>query len=238
MAGHRLKVVSTVVAAFTAAPAIAGGPFKAPDGCEVFATVQMRSCQVSQHYRCAGEPGGNQWAVYSDGDGPYFMSQIDAETRWIDSIDLFMGQRDHIIAEADPASFTTLTAGGRDDYDFKTESDNGEIRHYVGNDRLTGEKVVIDGITLERTKFEMAAMDENGVMIWRRKGQQLISRDWRLFFGDKETFENAEGEVVESTDTPVTFALPGEAGFLDNDPAYDCNVVDASFVPVVARQGS
>jgi hypothetical protein len=221
------RVAGAFLAIWIALPAASASLFKAPEGCNVYVTVQMRSCQMSQHYRCKGDPEGHQWALYSDGEGPYFLSQTDWETRWVDSIDLFIGQRDRIISEADPASFTTLTSGGRDDYDFKTESDHGEIRRYVGNDRLTGETVTIDGVRLERTKFELSAYAEDGTLIWQRKGQQLIHRDWRLFFGDQEVFQNSKGERHDGIDTPVDFATPDEPGYLASKPKFDCDVVTA-----------
>ncbi|MCV2873984.1 hypothetical protein OEZ71_16940 [Defluviimonas sp. WL0050] len=205
-------------------PAHAGGKFAAPAGCEVYATVQMRECQVSQHYRCAHDAPGDQWATYLDGEGPYYSSRIDAETRWLESYDLYSGETDRLMSEVDPASFTTLITTGRDDYDFTTESNSGNVVRYSGHDRLTGEKVVIDGVTLERTKFDLTARNAAGEVLWTRKGQQLIHRDWRIFFADRETFENTAGESSESVSTPVVFALPGEKGFLSADPQYDCNM--------------
>lgn len=206
-----------------ALPAGAGGKFAPPAGCEVYATVQMRSCQVSQHYRCAADAPGDQWAVYMDGDGPYYLSRIDAETRWLESHDLTTGESDRLASETDPASFSTLLATGRDDYDFTTLSATGEIRRYTGHDELTGERITIDGVTLERTRFDLIARDGSGRMLWRRSGRQLIHRDWRLFLADTEEFENAFGDRESLVDTPMQFALPGEKGFLATDPIYDCN---------------
>jgi len=152
-------IVLTGALALLAPAAVAGGRFAAPQGCEVFATVQMRSCQVSQHYRCQGDAAGEQWALYMDGQGPYYLSKIDAETRWLESYDLTTGEKDRLSAETDPASFTTLLSTGRDDYDFTTESGTGEVRRYTGYDELTGERVTIDGVTLERTRFDLTAWD-------------------------------------------------------------------------------
>jgi len=214
----------------------AAGKFAPPKGCEVFTTVQMRNCQVSQHYRCDGDPVGDQWAVYMDGDGPYYLSQIDDETRWLQSMDLFTGEVDKLLSEVDPASFTTLLQSGRDDYDFRTESSTGEIRRYSGFDQLTGEKVVIDGVTLERTKFDLTAYTDDGDMIWHRTGKQLIHRDWRLFWADRESFENAFGDTDTVVDTPMQFAGPGDKGYLSAEPVYDCENLmteaDAVVIPV------
>jgi hypothetical protein len=216
-------IVLTGALALLAPAAVAGGRFAAPQGCEVFATVQMRSCQVSQHYRCQGDAAGEQWALYMDGQGPYYLSKIDAETRWLESYDLTTGEKDRLSAETDPASFTTLLSTGRDDYDFTTESGTGEVRRYTGYDELTGERVTIDGVTLERTRFDLTAWDAGGQMLWHRKGRQLVHRDWRLFWADSEDFENSFGDRERLVDTPMQFALPGEKGFLSSEPIYDCD---------------
>lgn len=233
-------VVAVTLALLPAQPSHAGGRFAAPQGCEVFATVQMRSCQVSQHYRCQGDAAGDQWAVYMDGQGPYYLSKIDAETRWLESYDLTTGEQDRLANEADPASFTTLLSTGRDDYDFTTESGTGEIRRFTGYDELTGERVTIDGVTLERTRFDLTAWDAEGQMLWHRKGRQLIHRDWRLFWADTEDFENSFGDRESLVDTPMQFALPGDKGFLATDPIYDCDELltrAAQPVPTLASGG-
>ena len=62
----------------------------------------------------------DQWAVYAGAEGPYYMSKIDSETRWLESYDLIAGESDQMGDETDPASFSTLLEGGRDDYDFTT----------------------------------------------------------------------------------------------------------------------
>lgn len=220
------KIIGAGVATILVAlPAGAGGRFAPPEGCEVYVTVQMKSCQVSQHYRCETDAPGDQWAVYLDADGPYYMTRIDSETRWIDSYSLISGERDKLVTEADPASFQTLLDTGRDDYDFTTESDTGETVRYIGFDELPGEKVKIDGVQLERTRFGLTARDADGEPMWQRAGVQLIHRDWRIFFADREIFETPEGERVEVADTPVTFAFPGQAGYLESKPQFGCDMM-------------
>ena len=228
-----LRALCLCAASLGVAPAWAGGKFVAPEGCEVFATVQMRNCQVSQHYRCESDAPGDQWSVYFDSEGPFYQSRIDAETRWVESLDLTTGERDTLRSETDPASFTTLLNSGRDDYDFATESNFGEVRRYSGYDQLTGEKAVIDGVTLERTKFDLTAWDADGNMIWQRKGSQFIHRDWRLFYADTEEFENSFGDKQTVADTPVDFALPGDKGFLATEPVYDCDAMMTEAAPQI-----
>ncbi|MFN0115380.1 MAG: hypothetical protein ACKVPY_11955 [Paracoccaceae bacterium] len=214
---------------FAAIPALAADPlFKPPAGCTVYATAQHRSCQVSQHYRCTSDAPGDQWAIYGDGVGPHFASKIDAETRWVESISLETGETDRLGTDTDPASFSALIQSGRDDFDFTTLNSAGVEMRYKGYDQLTGEKVTIDGVVLERTRFELSAYEADGGWAWTRKGAQFIHRDWRIFFSDREEFSNAAGDTVNTLDTPVSFAFPGDAGFLSMKPDYDCDVVTAS----------
>lgn len=221
----RIILTAGAIALLSAAPGLAASKFAAPKGCTVYQTVQMRNCQVSQHYRCDGDAAGDQWTIVLDANGPFYLSRIDSETRWVESFDLTSGEEDRITNEIDPASFSTLLDTGRDTYDFTTTNSNGETRRYAGFDELTGEKVVIDGVTLERTRFELTTSGADGQVIWTRKGQQLIQRDWRIFFADKESFENGAGDREDVTDTPVTFAGPGDKGFLAGKPEYDCDAM-------------
>ncbi|MCV2867341.1 hypothetical protein OEW28_01700 [Defluviimonas sp. WL0002] len=222
-----LRTVLALGACCAALPA-AAGQFPLPQGCTAYATVQMRSCLVSQHYRCAGEPEGHQWAVQADGQGPYFANLIDAETRWLQSYDLYTGEQDQLAEERDPASFTELLESGRDEFDFFTESSFGELRRYVGHDRLTGRTETIDGIVLEQTEFELSAFDADGGLIWTRTGNQFVHRGWRIFFPGTEHFENSFGDTVDTVENPVEFALPGDKGFLEDEPKYDCDTLTAS----------
>jgi hypothetical protein len=214
-----------------AGPVLGAGKFPVPAGCTAIATVQQRNCQVSQHYRCSQDAPGEQWVVMLDSEGPFFASKIDSETRWIESIDLDTGETDRIGAETDPASFTTLLDTGTDTFDFETESSNGEVRRYKGYDRLTGERVMIDGVPLERTEFDLSAYATDGSLIWRRKGRQLIHREWRLFYSDAEDFVNGFGDTVSTVDAPVRFDFPGDTGFLADKPEYDCDMMMTELRP-------
>jgi hypothetical protein len=219
------------LAALCAAPAMAASdkPFAAPTGCTVFATVQTLNCRVLQLFRCDGDAAGDQWMTNLDGEGPYYSARIDSETRWMESVALETGEVDRIGAvAADPASFTALLETGRDDWDFTVESSTGEVRRYVGFDRLTGDSVTIDGVVLERTRFESTTYAADGSFVEKSEGNQLIHRDWRRFFSDTEMFVNSFGDEVSVRDTPVEFAFPGDKGFLSQVPKYECEVVTAS----------
>lgn len=226
-----ISLISALIAVLPALPVAAAGSFTLPDGCTVFATVQMRDCQLSQHYRCDFDPEGDQWALYADSEGPYYVGRTDYETRWVESFGLYDGSHETLAQETDPASFTTLTTTGRDDFDFTTTDPVNGTRRYSGWDQLTGERVTIDGISLERTRFDLTARDGAGAVLFRRSGNQLIHRDWRLFWGDTERFENADGEVFDTVASPVTISGPGQPGYLATKPQYDCDMMMTGWRP-------
>lgn len=208
----------------SAPPALAAN-FTPPDGCRLEITVQNRGCTVSQLYRCSGDAEGDQWVTYFSREGATYQSRIDRETRWMESTDLTTGLVD-VLEEgaADDASFSTLVATGRDDFDFWTRSNSGERLHHVGEDKLTGEKVQIDGVALEVTQFELTTYSESGDVLITRKGQQFISRAQGRFYGGVETSEDWTGARQETNDSPVTFAFPGQPGFGATTPEYDCDL--------------
>lgn len=205
-------------------PARAGN-FTPPQGCRLEVTIQNRGCTVSQHYRCAADGAGDQRVTYFTPEGPTYQSRIDKETRWLESTDLRTGVTDVLEdGAADDASFSTLLATGRDDFDFWTRSNDGERLRHVGHDELTGEKVQIDGVPLEITRFALTTRNEQGDVLIERKGQQFISRAQGRFYGGIETSSDWTGAVEDSNDSPVSFAFPGQPGFGATTPEYDCDL--------------
>lgn len=200
--------------------------FRPPQGCTLEMTVQNRSCTVSQHYRCQGGNPGDQWRMTYDANGPTYTGLTDSETRWMESLDNETGLVDVLDegASVDHASLTELLETGRDNFDFIVDSNTGERLHHVGRDELTGETVVIDGVELLVTRFELTTSDMNGVVLIRRSGQQFVSREQRRFYGGVEQSSDWTGETRETNDSPVTFSFPGEAGFGRTTPDYDCDL--------------
>lgn len=200
--------------------------FTPPQDCTLELTVQNRSCSVAQYYRCDADAPGDQRAVYFGPNGATYASRIDSETRWMESLSVESGITDTLVEDAaDHASFTTLIDTGFDDFDFWTEDADGNRLRYVGQDTLTGETLTIDGQTLEVTSFELKAFDADGQEILTRSGNQFIDRTQRRFYGGKETMTDWTGAVVNSDDSPVSFHLPGQPGFGDTTPQYDCNML-------------
>lgn len=209
-----------------AGPAGAAGLFAPPEGCRLEATVQNRGCTVGQQYRCDADPEGWQHLAIFDEDGMTHISTIDAETRWVESVDPETGLTDTLEDGAgDDASLTTLIETGRDDFDFWTVSNAGERLHHVGHDVLTGKTVTIDGVDLDETRFELTTHSDSGEVLIERQGQQYISRAMRRFYGGVETSRDWTGANERSDDSPVIFSFPGETGFGSTTPQFDCDMM-------------
>lgn len=214
------------LALLCAAPAAAQQSFALPQGCEGYVTIQKRGCQVSHLFRCEGDPAGWQRRVDLDDQGLTYAGAIDAETQWVESFSPGAGSRDSLRpGAADPASFTTLIETGIDTFDFEVETaPDGTVTRYRGQDRLTGETVTIDGVTLERTEFAVTALDLQGNELWHTVGAEYINRDWRTFIAGTRTVTTAEDQW-DSDNSPVAFIFPGEAGFLSSTARFDCGVM-------------
>lgn len=222
-----MKLLMTLTAALLCSglPALGQSRFALPDTCTAYLTVQMKSCTVSHHFTCEGDPQGHQRRADLDTRGLSYLGSIDAETQWINSFHPSSGHVEELEPRpAMPASFTSLTETGISTYDFRTLSQEIGATRYVGQDVLTGETVTIDGITLEQTEYTIRAIDSDGNEKWRSAGREFISRDWRMFLSGASTITTPE-DSFDIDDTPVEFIFPGEAGFLSANPKYGCGAV-------------
>ncbi|MCH2076742.1 MAG: hypothetical protein MK180_07615 [Rhodobacteraceae bacterium] len=199
--------------------------FGLPEGCTGFVTVQYKLCQVTHHYTCEGDPEGIQHRVDLDDDGPFFVSTIDSEAQWIESLDVRSNILDTLDpAPENPASFTDLARKGRDDFNFSTTSEVGETIIYQGRDLLTGETVIIDDVPLLRTDTYARATRPDGTLVWESRGNEYIHLDWRLFLAGQSVTRTPDGSFQDE-DEPVEFHFPGDPGFLALEPEYNCRAL-------------
>jgi hypothetical protein len=216
---------SALLIFFATTPALAGS-FKAPEGCTTYLTVQSRGCYVANYYTCEGDPAGHKWRADFDQEGPFFLSRIDGETQWIESIDL-----NPVVTQTldpnpqDPASFTQLIETGRDDFIFELSKDNGEHSKVRGYDKLTGNTITIDGVTLDETEFDYSETDDAGTVLRRARGNEYISREWRMFFSGASEWEDGPDNWLPMDSHPVKFFQPGDKGFESTQPIFDCDAV-------------
>lgn len=220
-----------------AGPAAAQDTFSLPGGCTGYVTIQKRGCVVSHLFICSGDPAGQQRRVDMSQDGLTFVGIIDAETAWISSTYPASGLTDTLVAGAtDPASFTTLLATGQDDWDFEVRSGDGQMRRYVGSDRITDRAVAVDGLPLMMTRFTLSVTDAvTGADLWSETGQEYIHPDWRTFLSGQRTVVNLT-ETYDVDSSVMEFAFPGEDGFLSTNPRYDCSVVISGLTPDMTPQ--
>ena len=213
-----------------AGPAFAQSPmtFTLPAGCTAYLTVQNQSCEVDHHFTCTGDAEGMKRRVSLDEEGLTYVGQIDAEAQWIASFHVLAGINETLAPDpADPASLTNLLATNLDTWDFRTLSGEvGETR-YVGQDSLTGLQVTIDGVTLEETAYEITAFDASGAEIWASRGNEFVSRDWRMFLSGTSTV-TTPAETFSLNNSPVEFIFPGDPGFLSASPKHGCGLAISS----------
>ncbi len=219
-------------------PAFAGS-FNPPEGCTTFMTVQARQCRVSNHYKCTADAPGAQWRADFDQQGPFFLSQINAEAEWTESFDLGA----EIVTQTlspnpkDPASFSELLNAGVDTFDFGLSRDNGEQTNVTGFDRLTGKTFTIDGIPLKETAFEFTESNLDGTILRQSRGNEYISADMRLFFSGPSQWNGGDGNFLPTDGSPVEFIFPGEKGFASTEPLFDCDPLMTNYSPVPKESG-
>ncbi len=220
---------------------LAGTAARAQDGllpsdCTAYLTVQRRDCVVEHHYTCAATPG-HRWRVdYDDEDGARFISETDAEGRWIWSQDVPPeGVEARLLPDAtDHASIGTLLATGEDSYAFRQRRST-RIESVEGFDRLTGVQVEIDGEALLVTEYGYRVHSADGMLLADVSGSEFVSARHRRFFSGTRTWHSDDGDqTVDST--PVEFVYPGESGFLSEQPRFGCYVL-TSGIPATEGRG-
>ncbi|MBS1301802.1 hypothetical protein [Loktanella sp. SALINAS62] len=215
-----------------AGPAIAQTPdtFSLPAGCSAFVTIQSRSCAVEHHFTCDADGAGVKRRASLNEDGLVYLGSTDSESQWLNSFHPVTGHAERLESDpADPASLTELLRTGRDSYDFVTLSDEIGPTRYVGEDRLTGEVVTIDDVTLQRTEYQITAFAPDGREMWSSAGNEFVSDDWRMFIGGTGRI-TVPGDSFEKNDSPVEFIFPGEPGFLSANPKHDCGVMMSQLI--------
>ena len=205
--------------------------FSLPGGCTGYLTVQSADCEVSHHFICENYDAGVQGRVDLGLNGPTYIGTIDAEAQWVNSFNPDTGSTETLLLNPpDAASFSALIGTGTDTYDFSTMNDQTGVLNFVGQDSLSGETVVIDGVTLEQTNMQIMVLSEDGAELWRTTGHEYISREWRMFLSGTGETTSADGSF-KSDGSPVEFVFPGEPGFLSANPKFGCNTVISRATP-------
>lgn len=215
-----LHILAGIVA--IAAPQfVSAGTYSLPAGCEAYVTIQSRGCTVSHHFICASDPEGHQRRVDLSDQEMLYLSMIDYETQWVQSYSPIANDHEVLLPGAkDPASFTELLEKGVETYDFSTQSSQMGVLRFIGEDRLTGETVTIDGVDLLQTEYWAQFVTEAGE-VSEFGGREFIHPEWRIFISGTRTW-TADGEETSYDGSPVEFDFPGDPGFLSDVAKYDC----------------
>ncbi|RYH04607.1 hypothetical protein EU805_01585 [Salipiger sp. IMCC34102] len=199
--------------------------FSLPAGCDAYLTIQSRSCAVDHHFTCDADPEGVKRRVSLSEEGMTYLGSTDRETQWLNSFHPLSNHSERLEdSPADPASLSELLETGRDSYDFVTLSDEVGPTRYVGEDRLIGNLVTIDDVTLRETEYEITAYAPDGTEMWSSAGNEFVSERFRTFLGGTGRV-TVPGDSYEKDDSPVEFIFPGEPGFLSANPKHDCGVM-------------
>ena len=204
--------------------------FNPPEQCEVFLTVQMKGCLVSNHWQCDADPEGHTWSALATDRGVAIFSQFDSEFQWLASLST-VGGDDEVLREnpTDPASLSELLETGLDSYDFEMvePGEDGEVtRRIRGFDQLTGDTVTISGEELLVTEYAMVQTLADGTTS-EAFGTQFVSEKYRTFFLGEET-ETRNGETRESDHAPILMLTEGDSGFRSTRPLFGCGAEDIS----------
>ncbi len=204
-----------------AAPAMAQ-TLGLPDGCTAYLTVQGTQCNVTHYITCAGDPPGQQYAVDMYADGGDYINVLDAEAQWVMSVDGPAGTTDRLgLDPIDPSLISELIDTGKDSYDFTTVADDGTVTRFVGKEALTGQTVMIDGVSLLETRNEIRAVDASGAELWRNSGTEYVNPDWHIYLAGQTDWV-VPTDAYSTDGTPVDFVFPGDPGFLTTAAAFGC----------------
>ncbi|MCF2906106.1 hypothetical protein L0666_13985 [Octadecabacter sp. CECT 8868] len=218
---------ATTIAVLAASP-LAAQQFSMPAGCEAYLTIQSQSCSVSHYFRCEEDLNGEQRRATLDEEGMSYIGRISAQAEWLESFHLRSGHTERLSDAADPMNIIELIENGVDTWDFVTESAEIGDSRYEGMDRLTGETIVIDGVTLLGTEYALTSYDSAGNVAWRSEGREYVSDEWNMFIGGESSYITSD-DRFDSDDSPVEFIFPDEPGFLSTNPKFGCGVEMSSF---------
>lgn len=217
-----MKTTIAIVLLCVASP-VAAQQFSMPSGCEAYVTIQSTSCSVSHYFRCTEDSNGEQRRATMDEEGMSYIGRISNSAEWLESFHLRSGHTERLMSAVDPMDVGELIANGVDTWDFTTDSAEIGVRRYEGMDRLTGESVEIDGISLLGTEYALTAYDGAGNVEWRSEGREFVSAEWRMFIGGESSYITTD-DRFDSDNTPIEFIFPDEAGFLSVNPKFGCGV--------------
>lgn len=211
--------------------------FEPPIGCQPVLTVQQRSCQVMNHWRCGSGDGVENWYGYfTDGGAVDSFEKNGPDHQFIhvqhfSEGGMFMG----VTAANDNSSLSALVSTGRDNFDVTFSMNLFGIEfdaRFLGETKLSGKQIKVDGETLSEltSSFAMTFLDSDllgeELNIAGTSTDYLLVAD-EIFMDGTGVVETSEG-TERDDNSPVEIIRPGEDGFFTRIPKYDCGVNSAS----------
>ena len=98
-----MKKTLIAILATAAMPAAAQtvDTFTLPAGCTAYLTIQTESCSVDHIFTCEGDAEGTQRRAAIGERGLSGLYQIDGETQWLESIDIFSEETERLSDNVD-----------------------------------------------------------------------------------------------------------------------------------------
>jgi hypothetical protein len=83
----------------------------------------------------------------------------------------------------------------------------------------------MDGVTLDETQFEYIETDDAGTVLRQARGNEYISREFRMFFSGSSEWDDGNGNWLPMDSHPIKFFRDGDKGFESTQPIFDCDAV-------------
>lgn len=236
-----MRAIVTLAAAFALSLPASAAPFEPPKGCEVFLTVQSRQCSVSVFYRCKSAKDGGFAEAAFDADGLSSVVSYGPDYQWRDSHYAWDNSREVLVTPVeDPIDLEVLIREGVDTFRFdmhRTAAGEDRLITIVGADVLSGDTREIDGRTLDVVQGQLQILGEDGTAEYQSRATQYLDREMRLFFLGPEEVRIGGGAPTPYDGSPVDFIHPGEPGFGQTLPLYECDQQKAEMIRPEAWRG-
>lgn len=190
-----------------------------------YVTIQRADCTVAQQTTCAADlPGEHRRVVYGP-DGLIARHHYGPEYQWIESYWFENGVSRWLVdGSRDLASLSELLVRGYNTFHFETVTDSGTVVYFIGENRLTGEKVFIDGVPFLETEITIITESPLGHETWRAEGTEYVHQEWRSFHAGNY-IQTSDGVQSTYDRTPVEIFFPGDPGYASVVPLYGCDDV-------------